>query len=172
MPGLMEFGLISSFVPMLVWMLIVPFVIVYILADVHGRRVGERDPNLGAKVLFSLLLSVCAQIALTGLALFFATLFDSDLDGDMRKTALALIVAGVSSSAFPIAFWSRLQGMGSFNMGQKALGINAIVTGLVFVTAFTVFVVMLFNGENVGAPLAITLVYGAASAGAAAQLTR
>jgi hypothetical protein len=151
--------------------LIVPFLVVYILEDLGGRRSRNRDGFLGPKVWLSFLMSVSGQVVLAGVAFLLAltldeSLFRSDGEPMMWKTAWGLVVGGSLASICPIVILLfRVPRRGPVAVYLKALGINGFLTGMVFTIALVVTVVLLFQGADSGngTAAAIALAYAIAT---------
>lgn len=140
-----------------------PFLLTYVLADVHGKRTNQRDPNLGAKVLLSFLLTLSFQLLLAGATILIARILNDDLGKDAVKTASGLIVGSGIAAILPALLLRRVATDGCAIL-RRAVGINALMTGMLFVISTVIVCVMLFHEENVAVPASVAFVYGIATA--------
>lgn len=166
--GILEAGImgLTTVVMVMAYVLIVPFGVMYVLEELRGWRSGGRDPNLGARVVTALLLSVCAQVALGGLAALIAGFVEEQLGGELvRKNALALVFGGIAAAALPLVMVRRLAEDRRGTITRQALGINALVAGAV--TTFAIFATSLafFNDGKIAALVVVALTYGGATMG-------
>lgn len=164
--GLIEAGVmgLTTMAMMVAYLLFVPFVIMYILEEIRGRRTDSRDPQLGAKLVSTLFLSVAFQIALMGLAAFFAGVVDDRLGGEtLTKNATGLLVGGLVAGIYPLLVYRKVAGNGHGRIFRQALGVNALITGTVATFSTVSFFMVLFNDGRLGALISIMLVYIAAS---------
>ncbi len=140
--------------------LLLAFLLIYVLEHVDGKRSGERDPMLGVKVLLTLLMTFSFQVAVLGTAWLLASLFQ-DSPGDELKTALGAILGGLLAGA-PSAFvwFNRFHGDANQRVRRQALGLNAILAGLVYTVSITMAMVIIVGG-SAGAswPLSFAIVY-------------
>ena len=174
------FFLTGYFLYIAVGFLIVPFLIVYVLEDLGGRRSGNRDGHLGTKVWLTFLMSVSGQVVLAGVAFLLALMLDESLsrfDEESRlwKTAWGLIVGGLLASSYPIVIHRFcVPRRGPAAVFRKAIGINGFLTGMVFTIAIVVTVVLFFQGADSGAgtAAAIAIVYSVATIILGGVLTR
>lgn len=164
--GLMEAGImgVTWMAVMLAYVMFVPFVIMYILEEIRGRRAGDRDPQLGAKLVTTLFLSVAFQVALMGLAAFLASIVDERLASEtLSKNALGLLTGGLVAGIYPLLAYRKVAGNGHPRIARQALGVNALVTGATATFSTVTFFMVLFNDGRLGAIVAVMLVYIAAS---------
>jgi|GEM_PF-3097082 len=162
--GMFE-GIAAMLVVVIAIYLVIAFVLVYFAADAQGRRSGNRDEGLGARIVTSFLLTLTFQAALAGIALFLAALFDGGPE-IMTKMGIGLIVgAGVASILPLVVQKSRVPALSAGArdfVGRKAIGINAIVTGAGSTVGLMGICVGLIVGEDLQpAVIAVTLVYTA-----------
>jgi hypothetical protein len=164
--GLIEAGImgLTTMALVMTYMLVVPFVIMYILEEIRGRRSNSRDPQLGAKVVSTLFLSVAFQVALMGLAAFIAGVVDDRLGGDtLSKNAMGLLTGGLVAGIYPLLVYRKVAGNGHTRIARQALGVNALLTGSTATFSTVTFFMVLFNDGRLGAIVAVMLVYIAAS---------
>ncbi|MCA9514692.1 MAG: hypothetical protein KC635_07110 [Myxococcales bacterium] len=135
--------------------------IVYILAEVDGRRLGNRDPALGVKVATTLLLSICAQVFVLALAGFLAIVI---VDGgeEAMQVSLGLLLGAIVAGILPLVIYLSKRG-GGVDVGRKALGMNAIIFGLTFTSLTVLFMTMLVQGAKLDAFIGPWLIYTAAA---------
>lgn len=166
--GIIEAGImgLTTMVMVMAYVLIVPFGVMYILEEIRGWRTGARDPNLGARLVSTLFLSVSAQVALAGLAALLAGLVEDQLGGEtVRKNALALVFGGIAAGVMPLLVYRRVADDARGTVTRQALGINAIVTGAVATLATVAASLTFFNEGRVAAVVVIMLVYAGATTG-------
>jgi hypothetical protein len=164
--GLIEAGImgLTTMAMMVAYLLFVPFVIMYVLEEIRGRRSNSRDPQLGAKLVSTLFLSVAFQIALMGLAAFLAGIVDERLGGEtLSKNAIGLLVGGLVSGIYPLLVYRKVAGNGHARIARQAFGVNALITGTVATFSTVSFFMVLFNDGKLGAIVAVMLVYIVAS---------
>lgn len=164
--GFIEAGLIgmTTVVAMFGYVLFVPFVIMYILEEIRGRRAGDRDPLLGAKLVSTLFLSVAFQVALAGLTAVLAALVDDRIGGEtVTKNAIGLLFGGVAAGVMPLLIYRRVAGNGHGRFARQALGINAIITGAVATVALISTSMVIFNEGRLAALITVDLVYAIAT---------
>jgi hypothetical protein len=160
--GMMEFGLIfvAAYAALAT---LIPFGIIYILGHVDGRRSGNRDAQLGPKVATTLLATISFQIALAGAAMLLSNVL---ADGHERitMTALGVLVGAGLAMILPLAVYrTKLAGRGSHNVGRKALGINAIWSGLACTGILVAMTTTLFSEKNIVAFIGMLAPYLAAA---------
>ena len=141
--------------------LLVSFLVIYVVGDVRGRREGRRDPLLGAKVFVTLLATVGLQTTLAGTATLLGEFFEDGDYGEALKNAGALILGGgIVTTYASMGYYSRLRLYGTHRVLKQAVGLNAIVTGLVFAFSLTAALHIWLNGRGgLGYPLSFTVVY-------------
>ena len=165
--GILEGALmgLTTMAFMIAYALVLPFLVVYILEEVRGRRSGDRDPNLGAKTVSMLFLSIATQIALLGLTALLAGMVDDRLGGDMvSKNAFGLVCGGLAAGVLPLLIYRRVAGNGHDRVMRQAFGVNAIVTLAIGTSAVVTTFLVLFNEGRIAAVLAADLVYLGAAA--------
>jgi hypothetical protein len=142
-------------------MLLVSFLVIYVTGDVTGRREGRRDPLLGAKVFVTLLATVGLQTAMAGTAMVLGEFFEEGDYGQALLNSGGLILGGGIVAAYAsMAYYTRLRLYGTHRVLKQAVGLNAIVTGLVFAFSLTVSLHIWLNGsDGLGYPLSFTMVY-------------
>ena len=153
-------------------MLLLSFLVIYIVGDIAGRREGRRDPLLGAKVFLTFLATVGFQTALGGVALLLGEFFDSGDYGEALEAAGGLILGGGIVAAYAgMAYYTRVRLYGTHRVLRQTVGLNAIVTGLVFAFALTLTLHTWLNGQGeLAYPLSFTVVYLAANFACASPL--
>ncbi|HIA18630.1 MAG TPA: hypothetical protein EYN70_04280 [Planctomycetaceae bacterium] len=132
-------------VPLIVKSTLAAFLIIYILGWLRGIR-GEKDPLLGGKVIYSMLFSVGFQLVLVGMALFMPAIMENNSgsqNGQQFRPAeeqvnplvepLALLVAGTMIGVYGLGMIYGLSrnGVGDSQVLRQALGLNAIVAGMI-----------------------------------------
>jgi hypothetical protein len=159
-----------------VWIIpiiLLPFLYIYLLQDLVGRRDGTRDPNLGVQIMLTCLMTVGTQVAVIGAALIAASFPAEDPGGDLFKTGMGLILGGAIGGGFPsFVYLTHARAEGTGRIGHKALGMNAALFGLTFSAIATVTSVAAFHEEKIGEPVAMGLVYLVATVVAVMRLTR
>ena len=111
--------------------LLLPFLYIYLLHDYSGRREGKRDPMLGAKVFTTLLMTLCGQLALSGLALIGVAVVTEGSGEFLTKTGAGLITAGVIVGSYPtFLYFTKVRSPAGANVAHQALGLNALLTGV------------------------------------------
>jgi hypothetical protein len=157
----------------LVWItpaVALPFLYIYLLQDFQGRRAGTRDPLLGTKILLTFLMTIGCQLGLAGLALL-ATSVVGDGGAFARKTGLGMMLGGAITGAFPAFVYLTRIGMGTGErIGHTALGLNAVITGLVSTMFVTVTSIAVFHSESLAESAAVAVIYLAATIGAILRL--
>lgn len=164
--GLIEAGIIgmSTTVALLGYVLFVPFVIMYILEEIRGRRAGDRDPHLGAKLVSTLFLSIAFQVALAGLTALLVSLVDDRLGNEsVTKNAIGLLFGGVAAGVMPLVVYRRVAGDGHGRFARQALGVNAIITGSVASVALIGTSLVIFNEGRLAAMVTVDVIYGIAA---------
>lgn len=165
--GIIEAGIIgmTTVVALFGYVLFVPFIIMYILEEIRGRRAGDRDPQLGVKLVSTLFLSVAFQAALMGLAGLLAVLVDDRMGSEMvGKNALGLLCGGLAAGVMPLVIYRRVAGNGHARFGRQALGVNAVITGAVATIAIISTSMVIFNEGRLAAALVVDVVYTIAAA--------
>lgn len=165
--GILEGALmgLTTMAVMIAYALVLPFVIIYILEEVRGRRSGDRDPHLGAKLVSMLFMSVAGQIALLGLTALLAGMVDERLGGEaISKNAFGLVCGGLAAGVLPLLIYRRVAGNGHDRVMRQAFGVNAIVTLTIGTFAVVSTFLVLFNDGKMAAVLAADLVYLGAAA--------
>lgn len=153
--------------------LMLPFLYIYLVHDYAGRRQGDRDPLLGAKVFSTLIMTVAAQLALAGVATVAAAVAGGGPKEFAVKTGAAMALAGIIVGAFPAyLYFARVRTAGGARIGHQALGLNALFAGVAFAIAVVVGCQALFHGEKAAEVVAIALIYGAAMIGCGLGLQR
>ncbi len=164
---------------------LLPFLLIYVLGYVRRRRDNVADPMLGAKVFLTLLLSISVQIIIFGICLMVAEGLEDRPAIPVRGSAnnsgwnlaKGLVYGGTLAAVYPTTLYIllRRRHRGPDSVLRSALGVNAIFTGLVFVSAVTALmitvametptttnnqtaltVVYLIAGLGFGAPLALS----------------
>lgn len=160
--GFIEAGImgLTTVVATFGYVLFVPFVIMYVLEEIRGRRAGDRDPQLGAKLISTLFLSVAFQAALAGFAALLAGLVDDRLGGDIvRKNAMGMLFGGLAAGAMPLLVYRKVAGNGHVRFARQALGVNAIITGAAATVAIISTSLVFFNEGGVAAGLVVVVIY-------------
>ncbi|MBW3543957.1 MAG: hypothetical protein KY476_27220 [Planctomycetes bacterium] len=141
--------------------LLAAFLVVYILGAVRARAAGP-DPLLGVKVLLTLLISLAFQIVTLGLYLFLAGLFNGNIEAGFKQ-GFSLILGGIAGGAYPAIVFLKKVGYDPHEQIQRqAIGLNALLTGLVFVVNVAMVFYLVLNDANVAAAFAAVFAYGAA----------
>ena len=169
---LFMFGGLAALVWVAPAMLLVSFLVIYVTGEVTGRRAGRRDPLLGAKVFATLLATVGLQTTLAGTATVLGEFFEEGDYGQALLDAGGLILGGGIVAAYAsMAYYTRLRLHGTDRVLKQAVGLNAIVTGLVFAFSLTLALHIWLNGrDGLGYPLAFTMVYVAGNIACAVPL--
>lgn len=171
--GLLEGAMmgLTTMAVMIAYVMFLPFVIIYILEEIRGRRAGDRDPNLGAKMVSTLFISVAAQIALLGITALLAGMVDDRLGGEMiSKNAFGLVCGGLAAGVLPLLLYRRVAGNGHDRVVRQAFGVNAVVTLVIGTFSLVTTFLVLFNDGRLAAMLAADVVYLGASVLAARPL--
>lgn len=156
---------LTTMAVMIAYGLVGPFLIVYILEEIRGRRAGDRDPQLGAKLVSTLFLSVAFQVALMGLAAMLAGMVDERIGGEtVSKNAMGLLCGGLAAGVLPLLIFRRVAGNGHTRIVRQAYGVNAVLTAAIGTFALVSSFLVLFNEGKVAALLAVDLVYLGAAA--------
>jgi hypothetical protein len=159
---------------MMIWIIpavLLPFLYLYLLQDLAGRREGTRDPNLGTQVMLTALMTVGVQLAVGGLAMIAGSI-PAEHGDDIRKTGSGLLLGGLIAGAFPTyIYMTRVRAESVSRIGHKALGLNAAVFGLAFTAIATIVSIAMFHEEDIGEPIAVAIVYLAASVVSVLKLT-
>lgn len=160
--GMFE-GLAAVIAAMFAIYLIIAFILVYFAADGQGRRAGDRDPALGARIVTTFLLTITFQTALAGLALFLAAIFEGGPDM-MVKLSIGLVVGAGVGSVLPLVVHKtrlpRLSGAATDRVARKAVGINAVLTGTASTAALMgVTTALIAGGDIQPRMIAVALVY-------------
>jgi len=141
------------------------FLIIYIVGLFPASRSGEqRDPMLGVKVATFMAISFALQIMLLGSALFLSLLIDQKPELAV-KNGMSLVLGGLLSGIYPvIGYFLRIHGKGDARVLRQSIGVNAIITGLVFVSSVTIATWLMFNssgglGRVLVYPVSFTIVY-------------
>jgi hypothetical protein len=160
----------------LLWILpgliLVSFLVMYVIGDIAGRRSGRRDPLLGAKVFLTLLATVGFETALAGAALLLGNFFESwDYGNAIKETGGLILGGGIVGCYGAFLYYARARLYGTDRVLRQAIGVNAIVTGLVFAFALTAALhISLNDSEDLHYPLSFTVVYLGANAACIAPL--
>lgn len=156
----------------LVNVLLGAFLVMYILGAVRQQR-GAQEPQLGATVMVSLLLSVSFHLFVAALGLLLAKLIDSSLSKDSYEVAAGLACGAVIGGLLPGSFYfRRLRAGGSKRIVRQAIGLTTILTGFVFTALITIVMVAVFQDNEVKAMLGFTAAYLLAFALSAMALMR
>lgn len=160
--GMFE-GMAAVIAAMFAIYLIIAFILVYFAADGQGRRAGDRDPALGARIVTTFLLTITFQTALAGLALLLAAVFEGGPDM-MFKMSIGLVVGAGIGSVLPLVVHKtrlpRLTGTATDRVARKAMGINAVLTGTASTAALMAVTVGLIAGGDIQpAMVAVALAY-------------
>ena len=165
MYGFMEsiLGATVAAVAGIAWIALVAFVLIYVFGEMDGRRTGTRDAALGVKVATALLGTISFQIALLGLTALLTGAF-SGAGRFTSKPSIGLLFGALVAGALPVSIYlAKLRGRDGYAVGRKAIGLNAIIAGLIFTVVTVAFVTMIVNGAEVDSLVAAWLVYGAAT---------
>lgn len=137
------------------------FGVIYIMGRAEGSRTGVRDPYLGAKVVIGLMMTVSFQMILVGSAIGTALFFKFESMEKVYRAAGPLVISGFLNSLMPLAaYWFRIHGKGGSNVIRQSVGLNAVVSSLMFSGSLTVSTYLyLNNGEGLSSALAATAVY-------------
>lgn len=144
-----------------VFFMLVPFFFVYFFGA-WQRRSGLVDPHLGTKVALAMLITICLEVMLAGTAALLLSVV-MDAGGDAALETSALVAGALFAGLGPYILYKRASKHAGYDVTRRALGINAIVTGIVSTVVIIVFFQMLFRGRNVKAVLSIAVVYVPAS---------
>ncbi len=163
----------TSFFMVALPVLLLPFLYIYLLHDYSGRREGKRDPMLGSKVFATLLMTLCAQLALAGVALIGVALVTEGSGEWLTKTGAGLILAGVIVGAYPtFLYYTKIRTPTGANIAHQALGLNALFAGMTFMGAAIVLSQALFHDGDIAEAAVITGIYGVAMALTGSLLTK
>jgi len=147
------------------------FLAVYLTEEMRANRTGEREENLGAKVLGGLLFCVAAQFAVFGLAIVFASFsLDSFVGGYVRKAGMGFLFGGAAAAVFPLLILKHVgalkTGAGKFDFSDritnKSRGICAVSSGLMTTVVLVLLVFTMVMGGDLGTPFLLTAGYGVA----------
>ena len=153
--------------------LMMPFLYIYLVHDYSGRREGKRDPMLGSKVFTTLLMTLCWQLALAGVAFIGVSIVVEGSGEYLAKTGGGLITAGVIVGAYPTFLYiTKVRSPTGANIAHQALGLNALLTGMVFLAAAIMLSQALFHDGDLAEAAMVTAIYGAAMAATASQLLK
>lgn len=164
--GLIEAGImgLTTMAMVVAYVLFIPFVIMYILEEVRGRRTNSRDPQLGAKLITTLFMSVAFQVALIGLTAMVCTIVDERMESDyVRRSALGLLSGGLVAGIYPLLAYRKIADNGHARIARQALGVNALLTGAVAMFATISLFLVMFNEGKLASMVTITLFYIVAS---------
>jgi hypothetical protein len=163
---------VGGFIWILPAMILLSFLVIYVVGDIGGRREGRRDPLLGAKVFLTFLATVGVQTALAAVALLLGEFFETGDYGEALQEAGGWLLGGGIVAAYAaMAYYTRMRLYGTHRVLRQAVGLNAIVTGLVFAFALPVALHTWLNGEGqIAYPLSFTIVYVAANFACASPL--
>lgn len=164
--GLIEAGImgLTTMAMVVAYVLFIPFVIMYILEEVRGRRTNSRDPQLGAKLITTLFMSIAFQVALIGLTAMVCTIVDERMESDyVRRSALGLLSGGLVAGIYPLLAYRKIADNGHARIARQALGVNALLTGAVAMFATISLFLVMFNEGKLASMVTITLFYIAAS---------
>lgn len=175
----------------IVYLLIIPFLIIYILGEARGWRGGVREPNLGAKLIAALFLSLSFQVAVMGLAAILSEFVHEQTTADrsmISRNAWGLFLGGVVSGLIPAVFYgiaarrgqTKTQSSGISLLAssrdsivlRQALGINAIIAhAIVTLSVISLFVLLLGKQTaNIWPTLFVAIVYAVAAIACLAPL--
>ncbi|MDH4129503.1 MAG: hypothetical protein OEV44_12150 [Spirochaetota bacterium] len=136
------------------------FLVIYIINVVKKNNVEQM---IGAKLFVSLLLSLSFHMILIGISVLLITLFgDKTIEVDAWKMALGLITGSVFVAIFPLFIYQNKIPKGTSRVIRQVAGFNAIITGLTFSFAITIFFVMLYTGagwRTINPTIALIIVY-------------
>jgi len=161
-------------VPYASWGLLAIFVVIYVVADVHGRRTGARDRHLAAKVVAAFVATAGTQTAVSGAAVALAGLGMKEADvSAFVRGGLGAGLGGALAALLALGVYrARLAGAGE-EIGRQALGVNAVLFGAAFtaLAAATGGLVLLPVGAVARLPVALAAaVYLVAAAAATSPL--
>jgi len=140
---------------------LIAFALIYILGEAEGRRTGTRDPALGVKIATAMLATIAFQMALLGLTALLTGAF-LGAGRFVSKPAGGMLLGALVAGVLPVSIYlTRLRTRGGYPVGRKAIGLNAIVAGIVFTVVTISFVTMVVSGAEVDGFIAAWLIYGA-----------
>jgi hypothetical protein len=143
--------------------LALPFLYIYLVHDYAGRREGNRDPLLGSKVFTTLMMTVAGQLMLAGLAFIAVGLASEGDSSYLIKSGFGLELAGLVIGVFPtVLYYTRVRTVAGARVAHQALGLNALLAGIVFTITFVVACQGLVHSGDVAEPLAVAVIYGLA----------
>lgn len=152
--------------------LTLPFLYIYLVHDYAGRRQGDRDPRLGAKVFCALTMTIAGQLVLGGIAAVGVAVVDGHMPSIM-KTGSGLVLAGVIVGLFPTFFYfARVRTEGGARIGHQALGLNALMSGIAFAGAVVAACQAAFHDGEVKQLAVVAAVYGTAMVVAGLRLEK
>tara|TARA_B100000674_G_scaffold457171_1_gene432406 strand:- start:1553 stop:2152 length:600 start_codon:yes stop_codon:yes gene_type:complete len=153
-------GAAGAMVVGILYFMIMVFLIVYVLGHVRRKQGQKHDPFLGSKVMLTLFMSLCFQVVLLGLAAILVIASMKQSPKGATDLPLGLMLGAIVAGIFPtVLFFAGIRGRGSADVGRKALGINAIVTGLFSTFGIMALFVMALMDQNVVKVLLFTMVY-------------
>lgn len=140
---------------------LVVFGVIYLLNRIQASRMGRREPMLGGQVVCGMLLSASLQIITLAVAMGLYLFFEEREFEDIWKATGGFLLGGLLSGLYPfVVYFARLHWKGSGRVFRQGLGLNAIITGMVFVVAVTAGMVMVVNETpETTLPFSITIVY-------------
>lgn len=143
-----------------------PFLYIYLVHDYAGRRTGQRDPLLGSKIFTTMMMSAGGQLVLGGLAMAsISAVGDGDAEFGV-KTGMGMVLAGVLVGALPTAlYFTRIHTSGGARVAHQALGLNALLCGMVFMGGVIgLSQEIVHSGNDKAEPALLVLIYGTAMA--------
>ena len=159
-------GAVAVLVGLLLYMTILAFLIVYILGYVKGKKEGRKDPLLGSKVMLTFFMTICFQLILLALAVLLASSTMKHAPGKLAEILTGLMLGALVAGIYPsVMYLAVVRGRGAFKVGRKALGLNAVITGIVSTLGIIATFVMMLADAKVAEVLLFTFVYLAASLG-------
>src|SRR5690606_19104941 len=119
------------------------------------------DPLLGSKVFTTLMMTVAGQLVLAGLAFIAVGLVGDGDSSFVIKTGFGLELAGLVVGVFPtVLYYTRVRTSAGARIAHQALGLNALLAGIVFTAMFVVASQGLVHSGDVAEPLAVAMIYG------------
>ena len=157
------FGLL---LPSLLSVFFIPFLVIYIL---NKAKPTPDETSVGAKLFFLLLTSLCFQLLLIGFSMLFISIL-IEMPDMTSKAAMGLITGALVTGVYPVSSYIRKVRTGSNAVERQAAGVNAMITGLVFMVSTISLCVIIFTGvfgddsagvqeEPIKMLLVLTLVY-------------
>ena len=136
-------GGVGFLLPLLLAVPLVPFLVIYIL---NKAKPTPDETSVGPKIFFLLLITLCFQLFLFGFSLLFISFLIEDMPDVFTKGSMGLIFGSVVTAVYPILSYVRRIREGSNAVERQAAGINAMITGLVFMVSTISLCVLIFIG--------------------------